>query len=305
MRSTRIAQIGLILWLFSGCQSSRDDTLRIIYTGGILGYLEPCGCREGRVGGLARLAGSVQDSLTRWKSSALLLDAGDFAETYGAGIEAKNRVILQAFALLHYDVINVTAQDLIAGIEMLRWAADSLKLPLISANLMQKGTGELIFPGWLVKKAGKRTVGVIGLGAVRPLEMRRARADALDFGDPETALRRALDQIRGRCDLTILLCDLTSRSSREMAARIPGIDLIISTMELTPTDKARKFGHAYVLGASRKGKMLTALTLQKDSADSLKVAFSRALLDSTAREDSRIVQLIKSHNKSNLFGQNP
>jgi 2',3'-cyclic-nucleotide 2'-phosphodiesterase (5'-nucleotidase family) len=283
--------------LLAGCSKSDRNALRLIYSGSLDGYLEPCGCKEGKVGGLARLAGAAHDSLKKWKNSALLLDAGDFGETYILPGDPKNRYLLQAYQAMHYDAINVTAQDLIAGLETLKWAADSLGLPLISANLIQGDSTRHPFPGWVIRKAWNKRVGIIGIGSIRPLELRLSGNAELSFTDPETAIRRALEQVRPQCDMVILLCDLNSRSTREMAVKIAGIDLIISTMEVTPTSIVRKFGGAYVAGTSRKGKALTILTLRQ-AADSLACGFTRTLLDSTFRSEAAVERIVAEYKKT-------
>ncbi|HEX7343993.1 MAG TPA: hypothetical protein VF398_07000 [bacterium] len=287
-----------------GCSGDADRTIHIIYSGGIAGYLEPCGCREGRIGGMARLAGAIRDSLQQWNHSILLLDAGEFAESYGSDLIAKNRTLLKSLALMNYDAVNVTTRDLMAGIQNLQWAADSLGVPLISANLKSRESGQRLFPGWIIKEIQGRRIGVIGVGAIRPLERMKAEAPSLEFTVPESAIREALEQIRNQCDWVILICDLSSRSSRDLAARISGLDFVISTSEIISKDQARKFGAAYVIGTSRKGKQITTLSLL-EAGDSLKVGLSKAMLDSTVRADEQIGKLVESHRQTGLFQQRP
>jgi 2',3'-cyclic-nucleotide 2'-phosphodiesterase (5'-nucleotidase family) len=287
-----IGALGLV-----GCSRSDKSTLHIVYTGSLDGYLEPCGCKEGPVGGFARLASGAQDSLRQWGGNGLLIETGDFAETYLLPDDPKNRYLLQGYQTMKYDAINVTAQDLISGLKTLKWAADSLGLPLISVNLMQGDSTRRPFPGWVIKKTAGRTVGIIGAGSVRPLQLRIAGDPTVTFSDPENAIRRALQELRPQCDLVILLCDLNSRASRELAVRVPGIDIIISTLEITPTTVVHKFGHAYVIGTSRKGKALTILSLRQVTADSLACGYSRTLLDSTFRNDPQVQKVIDEYKR--------
>ncbi len=288
-----------------GCSPPENNTWRVIYTGSLDGYLEPCGCKEGKVGGLARLAGGIQDSLQRWKDDALLVDAGDFAETYAFPGDPKNRFLLEAYHSMGYDAINVTAQDLICGFEVLQRAADSLGLPLISANLTVGDSTQHPLPGWVIKKVNHKAIGVIGIGSLRPLEMRLSGDPTLKFSDPEPAIRRALEQVRSQCDIVILLSDLNSRASRELAAKIPGLDVIISTLEVTPTSFIRKFGYAYVAGTSRRGKALTILTLRQILGDSLACGFSRTLLDSTFRSEAKVEKVVAEYRRVKPQNETP
>lgn len=285
----------VLISLLAGCSRKADDSLPIIYSGSLMGYLEPCGCKEGRVGGMARLASAVRDSQKTWDSRGLILDAGDFAEMYSFGDDSKNRTILESFRQVGYDAVNVAPRDLMAGLPVLRWAADSLSLPLISANLRSTLNDSLIFPPWTIKTVAGKTVGIIGAGTVRPLSLRMARAENLTYSDPEEVVRRTVAELRPRCDYIILLCDFGARSAREIGLKSPGIDLIISSMELLPSVDPKKYGGSYILGTSRKGTRLTSIRLQRLHADSLRVEFSKVLLDSTFEDDPAVERILKDY----------
>ncbi len=293
-----------IVWVFCvfavlcGCSRNEDTTVHILYSGTLYGYLEPCGCKEGRVGGVARLAAAIRDSLHNWNENALVLDAGDFAEIYTLGDSLKNRILLKAFALMGYHAVNVTAQDLIIGRETLIWARDSLKLPLISANLVDKNSGEPLLPGWRLIRVKQYAFGILGVGAVRPLEMRRSREITLEYTDPETAVRQTAMKMKPECDRIILLTDLPARSSRRIASENPEIDLVLSTMELEPQANLLRFGKALVAGTSRKGRALTTIGLLNLPKDSVNAYFTRTILDSTFDDDPAVSRLLKDYHSN-------
>jgi 2',3'-cyclic-nucleotide 2'-phosphodiesterase (5'-nucleotidase family) len=273
--------------------------VHILYSGTLYGYLEPCGCKEGRVGGVARLAAAAQDSLQRWRGNALLLDAGDFAEVYTLGDSLKNLIVLQAFAMMGYHAVNVTAQDLILGRETLIWARDSLKLPLVSANLVDKNSGGRFLPEWRQIRIKQQVFGILGVGAVRPLEMRRSRESTLEFADPETAVRQTVMKMKPQCDRIILLTDLPARCSRQIAIQNPEIDLVLSTMELEPQTNLPRFGKALTAGTSRKGRALTTIGLSSGPQDTVTAYYTRTLLDSTFKDDPAVSRLLSDyHNMS-------
>lgn len=290
--------LALVAALFPGCSGEKTDQVHIIYSGHLEGYLEPCPCPEGRVGGLSRLATVSRDSLARWGGQALLLDAGVFAEAYGDGYRLKNKAILKAFALMRYDAVNVTASDLISGFENLHWASDTLGLPLISANLVYEETGARVFPGYVVRKVGEKTIGVIGLGDIRPFDIARVGVTGLKYVDPDSALRWALGEVGSECDWVVLLCDLTARAGRSLGVNFPNIDVIISSRDLMPRGEVNRFGASYVVGCSRKGARMTILTLDASSDDSLACRFSSLLLDSGVKGNGGIEELVKSYRRS-------
>src|SRR6185312_16579197 len=103
-----ISLLFLSLALLAGC-SRRAPTaldLPIYFTCDTHGRLEPCGCFTGQYGGLTRLK-TVLDAEAA--PGGLRLDIGNSA----AGAEdydfVEYRYMLQAFAALHYDAINIGA----------------------------------------------------------------------------------------------------------------------------------------------------------------------------------------------------
>ncbi len=296
-RRTAAVILFLSTLLICSCGKKSKTDIHVIYSGNLAGYLEPCGCAEGIVGGLSRFGSAVQDSIERWDENHLLLDAGEFVEPYSSPDDPKNRAIMRALSVIRYDAINVCSRDLIAGIEMLEWARDSLGLPLISANLIVRETGETIFPGWIVKKVGEKTIGIIGLGRVSVHDFTDSIPERLTYNNPERALQKVLNQIAQKCDLIFLLCDFTAREARGLGARIPDIDVIICTRDLLPTRRINRFGSTYVLGASRKGKKLTSLTLTQLKNDSLVCQFNSKFLNDDSGNHPEIDSIIREYRR--------
>ena len=294
--------------IFCSCQHHTKEAVHVIYTGNLQGYLEPCPCPEGRVGGMSRQAHAVDDSLRGWGGDALILDAGVFAESNDIPGNLKNRAILEAFTRMNYDAVNVSTSDLIAGLETLRWGADSLKLPLISANLVIEETGETIFPGWIIKEKNGKRIGIIGAAEVRPMDLERARVENLAYLDPELTIEKAVAEIRPKCDFIFVLCDFPARLARQLGVKISDIDVIISSREMFPKARLNRSGSTYVLGVSRKGIRMTTLDLVITADDSLTCRFHSKLLDDDVKGHPAIDKIVKTYKDSRrgtVFGTPP
>jgi hypothetical protein len=281
--------------ILSGCGRETGEVTHVIYSGYVAGYLDPCPCPEGRVGGLSRFARAVQDSLQRWKREALLIDAGEWADPYVLPGDLKNGAILEAFTVLDYDAINVCGRDLIAGREVLLQAAQVQGLPFISANLVDTQAGEKLFPPWIIRDIGGINVAVIGLGDNRPEDLHRAGLGHLEYLDYEEALTQALAEIGEKCDFIILLCDFSARIARGLGVKFPAISVIISSRDLLPTRNLNRSGPAYVLGSSRRGVRLTSFSLIRPQPDSLACRFSEQLLRDDAPTHPQIEQIISKY----------
>ncbi|MDP2279987.1 MAG: hypothetical protein Q8K51_17420, partial [Nitrospirota bacterium] len=78
-------------------------TLNIIYTGGVAGELEPCGCSpKTDFGGVARRAGYLAEH-RKMLSPYILIDAGNFLDKDTPQGRLKAEAMLKAFTIMKYD----------------------------------------------------------------------------------------------------------------------------------------------------------------------------------------------------------
>ncbi|MBI5026721.1 MAG: hypothetical protein HZC12_08380 [Nitrospirae bacterium] len=86
-------------------------TLSIIYTGGVNGELEPCGCSpKTDFGGVARRAGYLAEHLKRL-SPYILIDAGNFLDKDTPQGRLKAEAMIKALSIMKYDVVAVSKNE--------------------------------------------------------------------------------------------------------------------------------------------------------------------------------------------------
>jgi hypothetical protein len=91
----------------------KTDAVTVFLTGNELGVLKPCGCSGGQLGGLERRP-AVFDSVPAKKR--MIVDTGRLVKSDGEQDLIKFDILVQAFSLLDYDVVNLTEEDMeIAG----------------------------------------------------------------------------------------------------------------------------------------------------------------------------------------------
>ncbi len=87
----------------------KADVLTVFLTGNELGSIKPCGCSGGQLGGLSRRPAVL--NTVPWKNR-LVVDTGSLVESDGEQDLLKFSVIIRAFGLLGYDLVNLTERDL-------------------------------------------------------------------------------------------------------------------------------------------------------------------------------------------------
>ncbi len=113
--------IGLLLLLVlgAGCVFVRagdrptpgpaDNSIVVFLTGNGQGWLKPCGCSGGQLGGLSRRSALLERAAP---SRRLIIETGDLIPEMSEQMLIKFSIFLQAFRMLEYDLVNLTAQDL-------------------------------------------------------------------------------------------------------------------------------------------------------------------------------------------------
>ena len=95
--SLALFPLGLLLWAAcaSGTDGDRAD-LTLYFTGTVNGYIEPCGCVFGQIGGIDRIAGYIEQEM-RGDPNALFVETGDFVgEDLDVSEQVKKQLPLKA-----------------------------------------------------------------------------------------------------------------------------------------------------------------------------------------------------------------
>lgn len=85
------------------------DSVVLFFSGDTLGSLKPCGCSGGQLGGLEKRP-VIFDSTSG--AARLLIDTGSLVQDRGEQDLIKFNVLFEAFRLLNYDVVGLTAEDI-------------------------------------------------------------------------------------------------------------------------------------------------------------------------------------------------
>lgn len=239
----------------------------ISYTGNGLGEIEPCGCANKPMGGLARRAQAWQDR-QRSRNHPLLLDTGASLTVGDEGLPqrpgealARGELLLQTMGYMGYAGVNVAAADLALGLERLRKLSKAERVPLLSANLMQ-GNKPAFLPS-LVKQRGPLKVGVFGLSPQKPAGARWLKAAGLTVADPTQAARQVVADLRSQgCDLVVMLSQLPRAEAQKLVLQVAGIDLVLGSSAMEMATDLEEMGQALYADADQKGRSLAEVLLQ-------------------------------------------
>ncbi len=121
-----------LMMLFPTVTHGQVRTLNILYTGGVVGELEPCGCSpKTDFGGVARRAGYIAEH-RKGLSPYILIDAGNFLGKDTPQGRLKAEAMLKALSIMKYDVVAVSKNEKEFPYNFLSALLKKYKLPVIS-----------------------------------------------------------------------------------------------------------------------------------------------------------------------------
>ncbi len=284
----------LLLTLLGGCGKAPSPVLDlpIFFTCDTHGRLEPCGCFVGQFGGLTRLK-TVLDAEA--PAGALKVDVGDAA----AGPEdydfIEYRYMVQAFAAMHFDALNLGAREAQFTAAQLRALGQTSAVPLISANLLQNSSRQPIFNAYRIVERGAYHVAIIGV-----LDPRFAQklGDGLAVGDMENAVEKSLAQVRGKADIIVLLAFTDEATLARLAAEFYECQVILGGKVSQPAQQLQKENRSLIYFVTNEARALGILRLRYAKGAPLKVIGNEIrLLHDKIPQDASFQELMRSYRK--------
>ena len=235
----------------------------IVFTAGIKGYTEPCGCTLDLIlGGIDRVTGAVQ-TLQRHATAALVLDAGNLLFEYPeldpdarAQLLRKTEVILGAVGEMGTQATTIGPTDLAAGIDFYLQALGGTSIDVVSANLVLAGGAPFALP-WSTYPLGEHTIGVIGVAAPEAF----VGIDGVEVLPPADTVPAAIEEARAAGATTVIaLFQGDVAQARRHLGPIAGIDFVAIGAPRN-TDAVERAGDAYTLEAYDQGRYVGRLKL--------------------------------------------
>ncbi len=212
--------------------------VKLLFSVNNFGFIDVCGCpkkklRQGSVtrrsSFLKQLRGRNEPILVADSGNTLFDEANLRAQEFEKPqLIDKAKVIVESYNRMGYRVLAVGHLDLAMGLEQLLAYRDMAKFPFICANLVDKESGEPIFPPTAEVETNGVKVGFLGL-IVNSLESYylEKRAPRCKVVDGIEAAKNHIPGLRARNDLVVVLASNKLLFNQKLAEEVPGIDLIV------------------------------------------------------------------------------
>ena len=230
--------IGLLMCILS-CSSPSENIVKngkltILYSGNIGARYDPCGCRI-PLGGLARRSTVIEDVKNR-KQDVLVLDSGaliyekhQLYPPYEPTARMAAHLVIDMINKMGIDAVNVSSMDLSNSVDSLLAIDGATSWPWLSANIVWKDSGELVFTPDIIRTVGDFRVGIFGLIV--------DESAPIKVIDPVETAKSEVAKLKKETELIIALAYMEKDKVEELIEEVEGIHLIIQghTREHNPS----------------------------------------------------------------------
>lgn len=240
--------------LLSSCSYTNRVDITIVYTTGVEGEFEPCGCPKHPLGGISKRAKYVEE-LRKKEKYVVLLDSGDLFFPRGNppfGLDEqwrlKARLIAEAYNIMKPDAIGTGETDLAMGMDYLKELTTEYQLDLIASNLIPEVRD--LFHQYKIIEIGGKKIGIISL--IQP-ELLSGKTTGLQ-------IQELVRFIRKQADSVILLSHLSPGEEENLLKNGADIDIIISS-HYGYSQKPVHINNGIIATAGSRGKYIGILRL--------------------------------------------
>ena len=249
----------------------------IVISGEQLGYLEPCGCTKGQLGGLLRRYELVEKlKADQWPLA--LVDLGglikDPLSSRGGPEQSKIKfnTALKALAMLNYDAVGLSPEDLKIGVneaigQFLNLQGNRLKI--VAANVIATGLEAKVVPS-VRTTAGEVKIGITAV--VDPEAMKALKdpsLDLLEIKPIDATLPAVAADLAKDSTVLVLLVEGSPEFAKTMATKYPAFQIVVGTSPFPdPPDSAEKLngGKTLLVNVGQKGKYVGVVGIFDDPA---------------------------------------
>lgn len=159
---------------------------------------------------------------------------------------------------MQYDAVNVGEFDLSLGIDALLRLQERASFPLVSSNLLDNNTYQLLFKPYVVRRIKACRIGIFGLLSSRPIQNNAG----VFVQDPFVTARHMVEELKSKAEFIVCLSNLGLMEDKRLCETVPGIHVIIESGTGALLSQPMVENKTLLLQAYQKGEYLGILEVQ-------------------------------------------
>jgi len=216
----------------------------------------------GRMGGLDRMATVLNAVRAERGDKVAFLDGGDTWQNSYTSLVTKGRDMVDCMAGLRPDAM-VGHWEFTLGADRVKELAQSLGFPFLGLNVRDTEWNEPVFPASAMIERGGVRIAVLGQAyPYTPIANPRWMIPAWSFGIREGEVRAEVEKARAAgAELVVLLSHNGFDVDRKLAARVAGIDVVLTAHTHDALPAVVKVGRTLLVASGSHGKFVSRLDL--------------------------------------------
>jgi S-sulfosulfanyl-L-cysteine sulfohydrolase len=216
----------------------------------------------GRMGGLDHIATILKAIRAERGGRVAFLDGGDTWQNSYTALATKGQDMVECMNLLRPDAM-VGHWEFTLGAERVKEIADGLPFPFLGQNVRDAEWNEAAFPAATMLERGGIKIAVIGQAfPYTPIANPRWMMPSWSFGIREEEVQANVDKVRrDGAELVVLLSHNGFDVDRKLAARVGGIDVILTAHTHDALPDVVKVGRTLLVASGSHGKFVSRLDL--------------------------------------------
>jgi 2',3'-cyclic-nucleotide 2'-phosphodiesterase (5'-nucleotidase family) len=241
-------------------------SLRILYVNDFHGFAEPTKQTNGKppIGGIPYLAGAVDRA--RQLRPSILLAAGDMIQGNAWANLFLGQSVIDVMNAMKFDAMVVGNHEFNFGPKVLQERIAQANFPILGANV--EGLPSL--KPYVIKKLNGIRIGIIGVVTQDSVNTAPENVAGLKFTSPESALLKYFPELKRQADIIVVLSHCGYPVDRELAAKVPGIDVIVGGHTHTKLTHPEEVGNTIIVQAWEHAKDLGVLDLEVEGGKIVK-----------------------------------
>ncbi|EAU41090.1 probable Mn-dependent hydrolase [Fulvimarina pelagi HTCC2506] len=217
----------------------------------------------GRMGGLDRVATVIKRARAeRGENNVLLLDGGDTWQGSYTANQTAGEDMISTMALLKPDAMT-GHWEFTYGTDRMNEAIESLDFPFLGSNIFDNTWDEPAFEAWKMFERGGAKIAVIGQAfPYTPIANPSWLIPDWSFGIRDEEIARHVGEARDAgADLVVLLSHNGFDVDRSLAAKVDGIDIILTGHTHDALPEPVMVGKTMLIASGSNGKFVSRLDL--------------------------------------------
>lgn len=170
----------------------------------------------------------IEEEKAKNKEKTLVFDCGDTFHGPNEGCMNKGEASVECAKLMGIDAAVPGNHDFNYGIKRFFEISNEINYPIIASNIYKDG--KLAFDEYKIYDVGGKKVAVFGLVFKELLDYSDARDfEDVSIEDPVKVAEKLIPELRKKADVVILLSHMGPNMDEELAAKVSGIDMILSS----------------------------------------------------------------------------